>query len=180
MMLYLFIYRDEYKNSLTEKWSDEVRKRLNAVRGRAGWGGGGGWWLLEVYFPCSRELCGDSQTFPALATENNPQENRLTCCTSMHHSNSMPLAQRPTFTLLQIQTTNVTCATCRTQRFPHWSYGSPETAWWQQLLYSRSGPRPTATLRLFPSQTQAAIVHGNDIKTFFSSWHTAPVTVGSL
>lgn len=42
-----------------EKWSDEVKKRLNRVRGRAAWGGGGRW-LLEVYFPCSRELCGVS------------------------------------------------------------------------------------------------------------------------
>lgn len=41
-----------------EKWSDEVRKRLK-VWGRTA-SGGGGWWLLEVYFPCSRELCGVS------------------------------------------------------------------------------------------------------------------------
>lgn len=63
-MIHLCVYQDENKTRVRsshrgEKWSDEVKKRLNRVRGRAAWGGGGRW-LLEVYFPCSRELCGVS------------------------------------------------------------------------------------------------------------------------
>lgn len=86
-----------------KKQSVEVKTRLNVVQGQPERGGGWGWWLLEVHFPWFREPCGDfcdSQTFPAPATENNPQENRPTQTTSTLYWNSKPLTQTQTPTYL--------------------------------------------------------------------------------
>lgn len=100
--------------------------------------------MLEVYFPCSRAPCGvfcDSQTFPAPATENNPQENRRTCCTSMLYSNSTPLAPKADVSAPpQTQTAHVTCAHC--------SCGSPGIPG-QQQQSGRFGAWPASTPSFF-------------------------------
>ncbi len=83
--------------------------------------------MLELYFPCSRELCGVSAILRHFLPWPLKITHRKTGRPAAHQCSiqtSAPLAQRLTFTLLQLQTTNVTCATCRTQRFLHRSYGS--------------------------------------------------------